>query len=84
MKLWYVDQTKNRGYDAYSSFVVAAETQEEARLYHPFHGGLDPNDPRWSEDYSVWCHHRHASVEYLGEARPGHPPGIVIASFTAG
>lgn len=84
MKLWCVYQRKNLRYDTYDSFVVAAETQDEARLYHPRHGGLDPDDPRWSEKYGTWCHHRYVSVEYLGEARPGHPPGIVVASFNAG
>lgn len=84
MKLWRVHQMKNRGWDAYDSFVVAAETQGEARLYNPGYGRLDPDDPRWDEHYNSWCHHRHVSVDYLGEARPGHPPGIVIASFNAG
>lgn len=84
MKLWCVHQEKNRGYDTFDSFVVAAETQDEARLYHPLRSRLDPDDPMWSEHYNCWCHHRHVSVEYLGEARPGHPPGIVIASFNAG
>lgn len=84
MKLWRVHQTTNTGYDTYDSFVVAAETEDDARLYHPSGGRLDPDDPRWSEQYNPWCHHRHVSVEYLGEARHGHPPGIVVASFNAG
>ena len=62
----------------------AAETEEDARLYNPGYGRLYPDDPRWGKDYNSWCHHRHVSVEYLGEARPGHPPGIVTASFNAG
>jgi hypothetical protein len=35
MKLWLISQDVNTGYDTYDSAVVAAETEEQARLIHP-------------------------------------------------
>ena len=35
MKLWLISQTENEGYDTYDSAVVAAETENAARLIHP-------------------------------------------------
>ena len=35
MKLWLISQDVNNNYDTYDSAVVAAETEEEARVTFP-------------------------------------------------
>ena len=86
MKLWLISQTVNGGYDTYDSAVVAAETEDAARLTHP-DGGMPVN---WYVDKPGefpdrrWTLPRLVRVEYLGEAREGHPAGVVCASFNAG
>lgn len=39
LNLFLVDRTDNGGYDSYSSFIVACDTEQEARSTHP-NGGL--------------------------------------------
>ena len=85
MKLWLISQTVNGGYDTYDSAVVAAESEDAARLTYP-NGGADTDwydDPEllWQER---WADPSDVTVEYLGEARKGHPAGVVCASFNAG
>jgi hypothetical protein len=81
MKLWHISQTVNRDYDTYDSAVVAAETEEAARMTHP-NGNIEWGGtvPTWGS----WAAAKYVTVEYLGEAREGHPPGVVCASFNAG
>ena len=75
MKLWLLTQKVNLGYDTYDSAVVAAETQKEAReMEIGSAGGY----------YGTWALPKDVSAEYLGEARDGHPGGIICASFNAG
>ena len=78
MKLWLISQTINCGCDTYDSAVVAAETEEAARRMSP-DGVIDPDivTVRWASLMDI-------HVEYLGEAREGHPAGVVCASFNAG
>lgn len=85
MKLWRISQTVNRGYDTYDSAVVAAETEEAARMTHP---DIDAK-PDWHHEpgrwrLAAWAAPNRVRVEYLGEAREGHPAGVVCASFNAG
>lgn len=78
MKLWRISQTKNGNHDTYDSAVVAAETEEAARMTHP-------NYPEWTgRKEGTWAAAKHVTVEYLGEAREGHPAGVVCASYNAG
>lgn len=86
MKLWLISQTVNGGYGTYDSAVVAAETEDAARLTHP---DADPDDDAapWDGNddfYANWADAKYVCVEYLGEAREGHPAGVVCASFNAG
>ena len=76
LKLWLISQEENTEWDTYDSAVVAARTEEEARLINP--GG----DWELSID---WCSSPDkVHVEYLGIATEGVEPGIVLSSFNAG
>lgn len=78
MKLWKISQTANDGYDTYDSAVVAAETEDEARLMHPDGGALR------NSLYDSWVRHpEDVKVEYLAYA-VGLDAGIILASFNAG
>lgn len=76
LKLWLISQEENTGWDTYDSAVVAAKTEEEARLINP--------DGEWKL-YSAWCSSPDkVHVEYLGIATESVEPGIVLSSFNAG
>lgn len=76
LKLWLISQEENTGWDTYDSAVVAAKTEEEARLINP--------DGEWNLP-AAWCSSPDkVHVEYLGIATEGVEPGIVLSSFNAG
>ena len=76
LKLWLISQEENTGWDTYDSAVVAAKTEEEARLINP--------DGGWNLS-SAWCSSPDkVHIEYLGIATEGVEPGIVLSSFNAG
>ena len=95
MKLWLISQSENNGYDTYDSAVVAAETEEEARVMYP-------GDPcyKWKWSGSKWQYHGPdgqvfnmqgyswvdpvvVDVQFLADGYQG-PAGTVCASFNAG
>lgn len=93
MKLWRISQDKNNDWDTYDSAVVAAETEEEARVTYP-----GESDYRWSG--STWQYHTTdgqvinmsgyswvdpaaVDVQFLADGYEG-PAGTVCASFNAG
>jgi len=96
MKLYLISQRKNNNYDTYSAAVVAAKTEDEARLTHPESGH------KWLNDAAVWVKTRedgatfsgcirdtwasptYVKVEYLGDAKPCTTAGVICASFNAG
>lgn len=79
MKLFKISQTTNNQWDTYSDAIVAAETEEEARNIHPD----EPIEPgKW--DLSSWTLPENVTVEYIGEAKEGTIPGIILSSFHAG
>jgi hypothetical protein len=70
VKLWLLIQREKRGYDTYSAAVVAAETEEAARM-------MNPAD-EWTYLPSTWASApEHVSVTYIGEAAAGIT-GIVV------
>lgn len=97
-KLWLVSRTDRIWYDEYDSMVVAADTELEARTYHP-------NDCAkakmvdgywqyfWDNPESVihgtpyhgggWGAINTLTVEYLGTT-DRDIKGVVLASFNAG
>lgn len=95
MKLWRISQDSNSGYDTYDSAVVAFDTEEEARLYHP--GGYYKwNGECWQATrtdgstyeegaYRSWAASPDlVTIEYLGTAKKGTEAGLICASFNAG
>jgi len=75
MKLFYISQDVNNGYDSYDSAVVCAKDEEEARNIHP---------SGYGNDYGTWCDVKDVKVEYIGKAKKGSKKGVVCASFNAG
>lgn len=87
-KLWLVKRKDRVGYDEYSSMVVAADTEEEARKTYPSgssHVFWDETKgtfastlyERWSDE--DWGKVSELSVEYLG-ASEGDLKGVILAS----
>ena len=92
MNLYKVSQDVNNDYDTYSDFVIACETEEDARNTNP--GGYHKwRDNTWffqyadgtenpDTDYS-WCLPKDTKVELIGKAAAGIK-GIICTSFHAG
>jgi hypothetical protein len=80
MNLYLISQTFNEDYDTYDSAVVAAESEEAARLTPPARRGH--NDGKSVELF--WAAPEHVSVKLIGEAAPGTEAGVICASFNAG
>ena len=79
MKLWHISQTENGGYDTYDSAVVAAETEDAARVTMP------SENEGFGKAYGAWCSGPDkVTVELIGEAVEGTKAGVICASFHAG
>ena len=96
MKLWLISQDVNNNYDTYDSAVVAAETEEEARVTFPNRWGSSPTywtGSKWvyslpdgrvyEESGRSWATPDNVSVQFLADGYDG-PAGTVLASFNAG
>jgi hypothetical protein len=53
VRLWFISQTVNGGYDTYDAAVVAAETEDAARNIEVGRGG-------------TWCKPEHVNVLLIG------------------
>jgi hypothetical protein len=83
MKLWLLKQFESNGYDTYDSMVVAAETEDDARLIHPSIGWQ--NKTGWPTVYDDWAKTPdQVKVTLIGEAVDGTEPGAILRSFNAG
>ncbi len=91
MKLYLVSQNVNSGYDTYDAMVVAAESEDEARLINP--GGFHKfHDDSWYFQYAdgreepepddSWANPNQLEVKYLGETNES--AGVLLSSFHAG
>jgi len=80
MNLYLLSQEINNDYDTFDSVVVAAETEEEAKMIHPHE-----YKENWDGiDSGSWCDSKYVNVEYLGEAKEGIRKGVICASYNAG
>lgn len=78
MNLYLVSQNQNNDYDTYDSFVIAADTANEAQATHP------GNKENWGEKYDTWCiSPEFAKVKLIGKAAKGIS-GIICSSFNPG
>lgn len=50
LNLYLISQTVNNGYDTYDSAVVAAASEEEARLIYPDNWGMGQN--KWKNKWN--------------------------------
>lgn len=79
LKLYLISQSENNGYDTYDAAVVAAYSEEEARMSNPDVGGWEGNR------FTAWCHSpEQVQVLYIGVAASYVEPGEVLSSFNAG
>jgi hypothetical protein len=86
MKIYLISQTQSRGYDTYDSAVVIARSVTQARHMDPSHGNEDGEPVKdWRRALGgAWCNSPDkVTVEYLGAARRGSKPGVVVSSFNA-
>lgn len=87
MNLYLLEQNVNTGYDTYDSTIVAANTEEEAKLIHPCEYkrntaySEDLTEYEWMDD---WCTPKDVQVTYIGTAKPGTNKGVILSSFNAG
>ena len=89
MKLYLVTRTDNWSYDEYDSFVVAAENEENALLFHP-NGKkierLSEYDDNENSAYHYtygWTSKENLKIEYIGESNSSEEK-VILASFNAG
>ena len=95
MKLWLISQSENNNWDTFDSAVVAAETEEEARLIYP---GEWNDHAFWSHNEwkgksidgnihsyngSSWVTPDKVEVQFLCDGYDGEA-GNICASFNAG
>lgn len=89
-KLFKVSQNVNRGYDTHDSFVCCAESEHQAKHFHPSKNIVWCEEKGYfvwkmdGDDYynDTWCHPDDVYVEYLGES--AIPVGMILTSFNAG
>ncbi len=91
MNLYLISQDKVCGYETYDSAVVAAGSEDDARLIHPegdifLNGGAwvdssgveDKHNWEWVSPTDIDC----VKVELLGKTI--RERGVILSSFTAG
>ena len=81
MKLFKVSQNINNNYDTFDSFVIACNSEDEARATDPYG---ECNTIKQDDTFASWVSADKVIVEYLGEAHNGLVKGIIVASFNAG
>lgn len=94
MNLYLLSQNINKGYDTFSSCVVVAESEEDAKTIHPYGINCDEGgfyyEGSWYENNkhyhdTTWVKHpKNVKVEYLGVANGNITRGVICASFHAG
>lgn len=84
MNLYLISQTENSDYDTYDAMVVAAPSELTARNINPTTSEA-MTEEGWGHTNSSWCSSiSQVKAKYLGHAKKGTKPGIILASFNAG
>ena len=78
MNLYIVTRNDSYTWDNYDSFIVACESEEEARKTHPSHGD------GWGRDWITKDQINTLTIELLGQATPNLEKGVVLSSFSNG
>ena len=88
MNIYKISQEQSNDYDTFDSAIVAANSEDEARLIVPDFQDEDNNkdgDYVWNYKFSSWCKSPdYVKVEYIGIAKEGTEKGIILSSFNAG
>lgn len=82
MNIYLISQKINDDFDTYDSAVVAAETEDDARLTHPDGAAWDKGTRNFT-----WVPLERVNeigVRLLGTAADGIEKGVISASFNAG
>lgn len=86
MKLYLLSKPGKIGYDEFSSCVVCAKNEEEARKIHPNSSVFS----KWNEENpesDTWVNYFKRDtleVTYLGKADKSIEPGVILSDFNAG
>ena len=80
MNIYLIEQNTNNNYDTFDSAVVAASTEDEARLIHP--SGIENWDGK-SREHGEWVNTEMVAVTLIGLA-VNNKKGVLLASFNAG
>lgn len=98
MKIYKIYQTVNNNYDTYDSAIVFAESEEQAKricpntfyevgdndhYYFKYDNGTKKDKGEFPSFFD-WAPVKDIQVEYVGEAKEGTEPGVLLASFNAG
>lgn len=79
MNLYLLTQTEwDWDYDTYDSCVVAAQSEDDARLIPPAGSAPHRGSPSWP------THPDRLAIQLIGVADPTVESGVVLASFNAG
>jgi len=93
MKIWKIWQEKRTGRNIYVSAIVVADSEEQAKRTHPYEEcyTYDENGNQyWKHnggfvhDRGVWVNLDYVKAEYIGEAKEGLKPGVLLSSFKTG
>ena len=92
MKLYFISQSVNGGYDTYDGAVVCAKNEEEARDIIPGGGTYSKREARekaYPDEYQYpiydWAYNKEdVVVKYIGSAVKGFKKSVICASFNAG
>jgi hypothetical protein len=79
VNLYLLSQTVNTDYENCTDIVVAAESEERAKLIGPY--GIWPDDWELSPFPSWAFNPEQVMAEFLGVAKEGTTEGIVLASY---
>lgn len=80
LNLYLVSQTENQDYEAFSAFIVAAESEEEAKSFDPYGGKMDWTAWNWH-----WCLTEKAvKVKLIGKAAKEQASEVILASSHTG
>lgn len=80
--IYKVSQSANDGYNTYDSFIVVAESEDEAKDTSPTGEAINWNNIPQNIYDCDWAQKREdVKVLFVGLAKEGLPKGIILASF---
>jgi len=96
MNIYKISQEPKCEYGVYDSAIIAAESEEDARLIHPNEDAYIKNEDWYMTTHAgielkytfgTWVAFKDIyliKVELIGKAKEGTKRGVILASFNAG